>query len=456
MSETFDIGTITVIPEASLAIFQDDSRDVFDEPERFITVGGERIVPWGISNNRPAEVMHKISKSEVVSSNLDLNIRICYGQGIKPMMRKVENEKIRFVECEDPRVNAFFEDNDIAGYFLEQCTDLQAFFNCFPEIILNKGLTEIVSLRSKEAVFSRWGVSDKNTGEIIKHYYCGDWDDGATENNTVMTKVLNRYNPYRDLTNRIANRTVGVPRFIVPLNFPTPGRVYYQRPPWWSIFRSGSFDFAVMLWEFKKNLLKQGLAIRYIIYVSDKYWDQIFQEEKIDRNDPKAVKDRKEIEFAKFRDFLSNEKNAGKGIIALKKMIASGTSAIEEKYITIEEIKTGAKGGEYLEDSSEVNSTLSYAMSVYTQLIGSTPGKTGGSLSGTDKREMYMIKSALMKPYRDRLIRPLQLIKRFNKWPEELVFTVPDYEFTTLDKNKSGKQMNDNTPDPNSIADVNQ
>jgi len=85
---------------------------------------------------------------------------------------------------------------------------------------------------------------------------------------------------------------------------------------------------------------------------------------------------------------------------------------------------------------------MSYAMSVYTQLIGSTPGKTGGSLSGTDKREMYQIKSALMKPYRDRLLRPLQLIKKFNKWPENLVFTVPDYEFTTLDENKSGKQLN--------------
>ena len=51
-----------------------------------------------------------------------------------------------------------------------------------------------------------------------------------------------------------------------------------------------------------------------------------------------------------------------------------------------------------------------------------------------------MIKAAAMMPYRDRLIRPLQVIKKFNKWPADLVFKVPDFEFTTLDKNKSGKQ----------------
>jgi hypothetical protein len=435
---------INYFPETKAILAMDSTRDMFEEPLITIPVGGNKVVPWGEANNLPAEIMAKVAKSEVVSSNLDLNIRICYGQGIKPMLQKINGKEVSLEPCTDQEVNDFFEDNDIAGYFLEQCSDMNAFFNVFPEIILNKGLDKILSLRSKEATFSRWGSADANTGEIIKHYYSGRWYDGRYENNYVATDVLNRFNPYQDLRNRIDGRKIsaGNARFIIPINFPTPGRIYYQQPPWWSIFQSGSYDFAVMLWEYKKLLLKQGLAVRYIIYVSDKYWDLIFTEEKIDRNKPEDIKARKELEFQKFRDFLSSDKNAGKGIMALKKMIASGTSAIEEKYITIEEIKTGVKGGEFLEDSSEVNSTLSYAMSVYTQLIGSTPGKTGGSLSGTDKREMYMIKSALMKPYRDRLIRPLQLIKKFNNWPKELVFTVPDFEFTTLDKNPAGKQLN--------------
>ena len=72
-------------------------------------------------------------------------------------------------------------------------------------------------------------------------------------------------------------------------------------------------------------------------------------------------------------------------------------------------------------------------------------------MSGTDKRELFMIKSALMKPYRDRLLKPLYLVKRFNKWPKDLEFIVPDFEFTTLDKNKSGKQevIQDSKPSDN-------
>jgi len=87
-------------------------------------------------------------------------------------------------------------------------------------------------------------------------------------------------------------------------------------------------------------------------------------------------------------------------------------------------------------------------MSVHPNLIGSAPGKSGGAMSGTDKRELYMIKADMMKPYRDRLLKPLYLVKRFNNWPATLEFIVPDFEFTILDKNKSGKQevVQDPTP----------
>jgi hypothetical protein len=272
-----------------------------------------------------------------------------------------------------------------------------------------------------------------------------------------VTDVLNRHNPLGDLRNRIANRSVATKRFMLQVNFATPGRVYYQQPYWWSIFGSGAYDYSTMIWNFKIALMKNGLAVRYIIYVSDKYWDLIFSEEKIDRNDPAKMKARKEEEFAKFRDFLSNEKNAGKGLMALKKLIPSANTAIEEKYIVIEELKNSIKGGEFLEDSSEVSNTLNYAMQVHPSLIGSPPGKTGGSLSGTDKRELYHIKSAMMTPYRDRLLRPLYLVKNFNNFPSNLVWKVLEYEFTTLDADKTGKKISTNSDNnDNNKSDDNQ
>jgi hypothetical protein len=85
---------------------------------------------------------------------------------------------------------------------------------------------------------------------------------------------------------------------------------------------------------------------------------------------------------------------------------------------------------------------------VHPSLIGSPPGKNNNSMSGTDKRELYHIKSAMMAPFRDRLLRPLYLVKAFNNFPANLVWKVVDYNFTTLDKNKSGKEEGSTSANP--------
>lgn len=452
MSDIIEVGSLSYLPEAQAIIAQGSSVDFLEVPTSTVTLDKWKIAPWGEMNNLPAELMDKIIKSDTVGSNLKHNIDMMYSQGVRPFLKTVEKGVEHLEECTDDRVVEFCEANDLAGYFLEQCTDMATFFNAFPELILSGDMNSVYSLKHKEASFSRWGVCDTKTGEIIKHFYSAEWAKGAKIENTTVSDVLNRNNPLGDLRNRIASRSVAQKRFMLQVNYPTPGRVYYQQPYWWSIFGSGSYDYSTMIWNFKIALMKNGLAVRYIIYVSDKYWDLIFAEEKIDRTNPEAIQARKQAEFTKFRDFLSNEKNAGKGLMALKKMIPSANTAIEEKYIVIEEVKNSLKGGEFLEDSSEVSNTINYAMQVHPSLIGSPPGKTGGSLSGTDKRELYHIKSAMMTPYRDRLLRPLYLVKAFNNFPKNLVWKVLEYEFTTLDANKTGKQLSTNADNNTSDA----
>lgn len=439
--ETIMIGDLAYLPDVHAIVAQPSSIDALADADTPIVVGQYRVVPWGEDNNLPNVVMEKIGKSDPLAANIDHNIKMMYGQGVKPFLSIIEDGRERLEICTDDRVLEFMENNDIPGYFLEQCADMATFYQAFPEIILTRDMKAVYSLRHKEAAFSRLGVADKKTGEITKHFYSAAWADGkATPENTVVSDILNRHNPLGDLRNRIANRNVSVPRFMMHLYFPTPGRVYYQSPSYFSIFRSGSYDYSTMIWHFKRALMKNGLKTRYVIYMSDKYWDTIFKDEKIDTSNPEKVKQRKEDEFAKFRQFLSDEENAGKGLVVTKKMIPSGSSVIEEKYIVIEPVQSTIKGGEFLEDSSEVSNSINYATNVHPSLIGSPPGKSTGSMSGTDKRELYHIKSAMMAPYRDRLLRPLNLVSAFNGWPKNLVWKVIDYEFTTLDKNKTGKQ----------------
>lgn len=433
------VDNLTYLPDVKAIIAQTPSVDMMGEASTYGLIGGRKVALWGEANDLPQVVMEKIGKSDTLAANIDHNIKMLYGQGVKPFLRTVTDGVERFDVCEDERVLAFMEQNDLNLYFLEQCADFATFYNAFPEIILTKDLTEVYSLRHKEAAFSRLSTAVK--GEIATHFYSAEWHNGkASEENTVVSDLLNRYNPLGDLQNRIKNRRYVTPRFMMHLYFPTPGRVYYQEPPYYSVFRSGSYDYSIMIWNFKRALLKNGLKTKYIIYISDKYWDLIFSEEKIDKNNPEKVKERKETEFAKFRAFLSDEENAGKGMMVLKKLIPSGSTAIEEKYIVIEEVKNEMKGGELLQDSSEVNNSMNYATGVFPGLVGSPQGKNTGSMSGTDKRELFHIKAAMQAPFRDILLKPLYLVKALNKFPKNLVWKVVDYEFTTLDDNKTGKQ----------------
>lgn len=433
-SNIITVGGIAYLPEAQAIVTMTPSSELYTEPDTTIDVGKyKKIVPWGDDNNWPAKVIENTQKCEVVASNLEFNVLAGYGQGVRPAKRIVEGDKITYQEILSGEIFDWCENNDLMGYFLEQLTDLKTFYNVFPEIIVSKDGKKITTLRSKEATFSRYGTINPKLGRIDKHYYSAKWGDNPQEKDIDVTTVLDRFNTIESLTGYIEK---GERRFIIPINFPTPGRNYYQWATWWSIFMSGWYDYALMIPAFKKALLKNGLGVKYIIYISPKYFNNIFKNEGIDINDKEATEARINQEHQNWQSFLTSAENAGKGIVAIKEMIASASGAIEEKHIEIVEVPLKMTGGELNEDSSEVSSIMSYAMGVDLEM----PGKNSGSMSGTDKRERFMIRQALMKPIRDRLLRPLTIIRRFNKWPDDVVFIVPDIEFTTLDQNKTGKQ----------------
>ena len=99
-----------------------------------------------------------------------------------------------------------------------------------------------------------------------------------------------------------------------------------------------------------------------------------------------------------------------------------------------------SSGGEYLEDSEEASNIISYAMGVHPSLIGSSPGKNK-TINGTEARELFIIKQALLKPVRDRLLRPLRIIARYNDWPKDVDFEIPNMVLTTLDRGTGSEKV---------------
>lgn len=441
------VGAFCVVETDSDKILKTSCKD----PKEFKYKGKEYrgVVPWGEDNDIPQQVIEKIYQVPDVTAPLSLNIDMTYGSGIVYGKYQVDEKtgKRRFIpEYTNKEINEFFLNNDINGYYLEQSTDLQTFYNNFPEIGLNGAYNKIVEINHKEAAFSRWEVMNPDTGKIEHHFYWSEWGSGKIDFDgdkdediaaLQVTPVLDPKRPLLDLNRRLKKaaeadgkkrKTAAKDfRYIVPVTFPTPGKTYYQKPYWYSIFEHW-YDFVRSIPEFKKSLVKTMMTIKYVVKIDKNYFESIFIEEKITTDKDKAARVKKEYE--NINDFLSDPKNAGKAIITRSETTPDGKVI---QMMSIEAIKNEIVGGEYLKDIEQGSNMISFAMGVHPSLIGSAPG-SNKSINGTEARELFIIKQARMKPYRDRLLRPLYLIRDFNKWGDDIEFEIMNLELTTLDK----------------------
>jgi hypothetical protein len=175
------------------------------------------------------------------------------------------------------------------------------------------------------------------------------------------------------------------------------------------------------------------IAVKYIVSLAPGYFIEIFKREKI--TDDKKQLERIKKEYADIKKFLKDSENAGKSIITMQKFDPKGQPY---PMIKIDIVNSGKKeGGDYIEDSEEVSNIISYGMLVHPSLVGASPGKNK-NISGTEARELFILKQAMLKPFRDRILRPFYLIKAINNWPHDLHFVIPNQELTTLDNNKTG------------------
>lgn len=443
---------------ASAAIIIGDSKDFLAKPDanpKTVPLENYRgYVPWGESDNVPQTVIGKVEKSPDLSTNLLFNVCAGYGDGIMAVRKTVNKKgKLEYVPVIDNKeINEFFRNNDIDGYLNEQLIDLNYFYNTFSELLLNREKTgrKIVEITHKEAAFSRWEEMNPETGIIENHFYSAKFysNESISDNDIVATPVLNRKNPTLDLLRRIGRepsaKTGKVKdengyRYMMSMYFPSPGKFYYQKPTWWSLFESGWYDFALLIPEYKKALLNNGMTIKYMVYINEAYFPALFAEEGI--KTPEAQKARIKLEYENIRKFLSGASNTGKATFGKIKYTPDGKEIPMIKIIPLE---NNFKGGEYIEDSEEVSNILAYGTNIHASLIGSH-GKSK-TINGTEARELFIIKQAMLKPFRDRLLKPLYVIKAVNKWPDDIFFTIPNMQLTTLDKDPNGSTTNNNTP----------
>ncbi len=442
---------ILVAPSKTITYFDEKKLN----PE---TIGDYKVAPWGVENLLPQRVMDKIERVEVVGTNANFNWQVCYGLG--PKLQKLvysDNPKetvldsrgkviggkvIDRLDIHGGEIYDWCQRSDLSLFLQETLTDLSYFHNSFPLLLPEKKGCRIYSINHREAMFSRWEVNDK--GEIISHLYSSKWDDNPSKDNIERSNVIDELDDVLSIRAQLLGKN-RPERLIYPIYMASPGRPYYSYPTWYSIFRSGWYDQLASIPALKKAIQKHNLGVKHIIYMSISYLEEKAKQMGVDTKDQKAVNELKQKLADEINEKLAGEENQGKAMVSLQKLVPSGNGTALEKYFTIEKVDTDVKEGEYLTDYETGANVISYAMGVHPNLIGATPGKNSNSLSGSNQREIFLIKQALSKPMIDRAMRPFAAIKKLNNWPSDYVLTIDEYNFTTLDASKSGKTEQNKT-----------
>lgn len=425
-----------------------DNRDIVTDKEdngmEVVPKGGKNPIKFmqrGRNNNMPYDVMKRIGTNVTVGSNVEFKTKVIYGDGILVyrMSRDEQGniQKKEVLPSEEPEIFEFLRMNNYNHIRMEIANDLAIFYDSYIEYIFNReDRPKIVQIKSKEATCSRISEIDEKTGKSEWHGYSAEWHKG-TPTDLIATPLLDRQTPLRDLMTRMGllpndegkKLTGNQRRFIHNIQMNTPGRFYYGRPYWWSIFASGWYDFSSAIPVLKKSLIKNQMSLRYVVYIKDTFWSELYKNHKAIKED-EQVKLREQF-LKEMNDYLTGEENAGKTFVShFRYDRVKGT---EDKDIIITPLQSSQDGGEYIEDSEETSNTLSYGMGVHPSIIGSSPGKNK-SINGTEARELFIITQALNKTFQEATLEPLYVVKEINGWPKDIYFSVTNCQLTTLDK----------------------
>lgn len=397
------------------------------------TNSGElNFVSWGAGNKLPMEILTKSYKNVTVASNLNFNSQMAYGDGLLVVKKTKKDGKITYEELLDseaPEVFDFLHKNNALRQIQEMANDTSVFYDSWCELIFDSAKTnsKIIGMKHKEMCYSRVTEANKN-GVIEYHGYSTEWSTKTKPENYVVSPIIDRNNPIDDIAAKLAKNEK---RLMLNCSLPVPGRYYYNKPWWWSIFESGWYDFACAIPEFKRALLNNQASIRFHVKIREGFFSEMFKSEGI-VDDKKKLERRKEV-LEDLDKFLAGKENAGKSFVSMFKYNNTKPGGEREDNFIIDTVKTQVEGGEYINDSEEANNIICYGMGVHPSLIGASPGKSK-NINGTEARELFIIKQAMSKPIRDILLSPLYIVKKINKWDPDIHFVIPNIMLTTLDE----------------------
>ena len=357
-------------------------------------------------------------------------------------------------------LQAFIENNDLHKTYLEMAGDMSLMSQCFCELQLNQRQLDengrpvptsqwnpkIVGIKPRSVFTTRLERMDSQY-RINYAYMSNQWLDSTqtlTETDRRIAAVpylaadtavsdLNRH--VREARQQRVSRKNRPTRFIMsPRDFGGP---YYADALWHSIFAGSIFEYAFTIVDDRLTRKRNSNIIGRVIYIHQEYLKHLYTQQ--GENKSKTMAQIQQEVFTDINRWLSNPDNAGQALISA---VFTGLDGKEHKAWEIVEIESKANSQAQAEKTElqEISSIIFFAMGLDSKLIGNTPGDATSS-GGTDLRERFLVKQIQFAPLQQLMLRPLEVISKFNKWDPHLVWQIDREVLTTLDNSKTGVTM---------------
>jgi len=375
-------------------------------------------VPWGTDNKFPETVKDVVQKNTILSARLAQRVARIYSGGVMWGTLSYDdngNEKFKpaMAGTEANEIRQWLRNTNFQHWFYTSIANEVYLKQSWTELVLNESGTAVGKMVAHKAKYCRHAWKNPRTGQIEQTFIYGDW---AKDPNGKGAARLNTIDPLYDAVGQIKNQRAR--NVVVPVAMPDVLQDYYALAPWDSARQSSWLSVAEQIPEFKAAIMKNQIAPKYLIKVSYDYWRTRYPNwEQLEQAERKAKYDAfiKEVS-----ETLSTASNAGKSIFSINKFNPATNQQVEG--ITIEEIGSKFKDGQYIEDSNEASTHILTALGEDPTLSGNGPGKNYGAGSGSDKKVAWDIAYALERPVQDILLEPLNIVRDFNGWNPDLVF----------------------------------
>jgi len=369
----------------------------------------------------------------------------------------------------DEEVQKFLDNNNIAQTWLSLVLDQELFGISFPELLLNQqDLDEngnpvetktwtprVTGIAHRSCHTTRMERMDE-MGKINFVYCSTRWLDKyfieqGGENNAPINAIpaLHVPSPLASLEEKVREarqKNVSVnnrpTHFVLPTVYPTAGRPYYPTPAWYSIFGGDIYEYITTIFSDRLSRKRNSNVIGRVIYLHNDYMQQLFVAKKAQADAKKQAEIRDKL-YTQINQWLANRNNAGQSLLAFTFM---GTDGKEHKSFEIVEIESNSKDvvAANEKETAELSSVVFMALGLDGRLLGSSPLSLVGSNGGTDIRERFLLRLILKSPQINIMLKPLEVLSRFNKWDRHLVWQVQKEVMTTLDRSKSGVTTQNN------------